>query len=320
MSRDVVMQGRNQLAVLLLDAEPNPADQVPLLMSMQDDKGALDKALESQDPDLIYLALLHLLKRRGAQELFKVVMKDATARALMLSYSALQDDTLLRQLCETCDVPMTLCAYMLPKAFKMPDLPRRTKALEAVKKTAAQSSDEGGKFLARQLDDQLKLQQVQVELEQLTGKASFLDTSAAQTVRQCFALNQYSKGLRLAKDLNMSEKLLWSLKVEGLAEGHDWKELDKLSNEKKVPPIGLEPFVEACIKHDRLDEAGRYVERLTDMSRKAELCVRMGLFKKAAEAGIAARDLEILNSIRHKCTNPADMAMIDNLIATSGLA
>ena len=89
MSRDVVMQGRNQLAVLLLDAEPNPADQVPLLMSMQDDKGALDKALESQDPDLIYLALLHLLKRRGAQELFKVVMKDATARALMLSYSAL---------------------------------------------------------------------------------------------------------------------------------------------------------------------------------------------------------------------------------------
>ena len=47
-------------------------------------------------------------------------------------------------------------------------------------------------------------------------------------------LLQYSKGLRLAKDLGMSEKLLWSLKVEGLAEGHDWKELEKLSKEKKV--------------------------------------------------------------------------------------
>jgi len=44
----------------------------------------------------------------------------------------------------------------------------------------------------------------------------------------------------------MSEKLLWSLKVEGLAEGHDWKELEKLSKEKKMPPIGIEPFVEAC--------------------------------------------------------------------------
>jgi hypothetical protein len=71
-------------------------------------------------------------------------------------------------------------------------------------------------------------------LEKLTGK-EFVDTSAAQTVQQCFALNQYSKGVRLAKDLNMSEKLLWSLKVNGLAEGHDWRELEKLSKEKKVP-------------------------------------------------------------------------------------
>jgi len=117
----------------------------------------------------------------------------------------------------------------------------------------------------------------------------------------------------------MSEKLLWSLKVEGLAEGHDWKELEKLSKEKKMPPIGIEPFVEACITHGRMDEAAVYADRLTDMTRKAELCLKIGLFKKAAEAAIAARDLEILASIRQKCTNPADMAMIDNLIAQSGL-
>jgi hypothetical protein len=34
---------------------------------------AYKKALESQDPDLIFLALLHLLKQKGAQEVFKVV-------------------------------------------------------------------------------------------------------------------------------------------------------------------------------------------------------------------------------------------------------
>jgi len=56
-----------------------------------------------------------------------------------------------------------------------------------------------------------------------------------------------------------------------------------------------------------------------DMTRKAELYMRIGLFKKAAEAAIAAQDLEILASIRHKCTNPADMAVIDNLISQSGL-
>ncbi len=56
-----------------------------------------------------------------------------------------------------------------------------------------------------------------------------------------------------------------------------------------------------------------------DMRRKAELYLRIGLFRKAAEAAIAAQDLEILAGIRHKCTNPADMAVIDNLISQSGL-
>jgi hypothetical protein len=55
------------------------------------------------------------------------------------------------------------------------------------------------------------------------------------------------------------------------------------------------------------------------MACKAELCLRMGMYKKAAEAAIAARDLEILASVRHKCTNPADMAVIDSLVTQSGL-
>jgi hypothetical protein len=52
----------------------------------------------------------------------------------------LQDETLLRQLAETCDAPLILCHYLLPKAFKGGDLGRRSKALEAVKKVAAQVS------------------------------------------------------------------------------------------------------------------------------------------------------------------------------------
>jgi len=186
---------------------------VPLLMSMQQDQRALDKALASEDPDLIFLALLHLLKRHGAKEVFSVSMKEPTARGLMVAYSAQQDEALLRQLCEACETPLTLCFHLLPRAFKMPDLGRRHKALEAVRKLAAQSTEESAKFVCKQIDDVTRLAEAQMELEHITGKQIFLDTSCAQTVRQCFALNQYSKGLRLAKDLGLSERLLWSLKV-----------------------------------------------------------------------------------------------------------
>lgn len=47
------------------------------------------------------------------------------------------------------------------------------------------------------------------------------------------------------------------------------------------------------------------------------MCVRA---PSAAEAALASRDLDMLASIQHKCTNPADMALLDNMIAQSGLA
>ncbi len=44
--------GRTQLAVRLLENEPRAAEQVPLLMTMRDQRVALIKAIESGDTDL----------------------------------------------------------------------------------------------------------------------------------------------------------------------------------------------------------------------------------------------------------------------------
>lgn len=44
--------GQTRLATKLLDYEPRAADQVPLLISMQEDETALIKAIESGDTDL----------------------------------------------------------------------------------------------------------------------------------------------------------------------------------------------------------------------------------------------------------------------------
>jgi hypothetical protein len=44
--------GRPQLATRLLDHEPRAAEQVPLLLSMQEDRLALGKAVDSGDTDL----------------------------------------------------------------------------------------------------------------------------------------------------------------------------------------------------------------------------------------------------------------------------
>jgi hypothetical protein len=92
----------------------------------------------------------------------------------------------------------------------------------------------------------------------------------------------------------------------------------------QVPPIGFEPLAEACIREGRFDQAVQYANKVlppppdpprlcahlcanhrfcaqvTDQARKAELCMRMGMYREAAEAAVAARDGDMVAAIRAK--------------------
>lgn len=308
---------RPELAKLLLNNEPKAADQVPLLISMQEDKRALTKALESGDTDLTYLALLHIQRQRPVPDFFQTILRQPVARDLVINYSRHQDPQLLRQLYQALDQPQEVAALGVLDAYRYQDLPRRRKGLEQAAALFAQSKDENGKAMAKTTEDQLRLLEAQEELEKATGRAVFLDTSVGDTIKRCFALNQHKRGHKLAKDMKVADKLFWWLRVSGLAEGHEWGELEKLSKEKKLPPIGFEPFVEACIREGRNDEAVKYASKVTDMARRAELCVRMGMFRDAADAAVNARDRDLLYNIKAKAAAPGDIAYIDNLIAHS---
>jgi hypothetical protein len=52
--------GRRRLATMLLDYEPRVQDQVPILLKMREGRLALEKALDSGDPELAYMCLMHL--------------------------------------------------------------------------------------------------------------------------------------------------------------------------------------------------------------------------------------------------------------------
>lgn len=55
-------KNRKRLAIMFLENEKNISEQVPLLLSMQEDALALYKAIISEDTDLIYLVVIHLEK------------------------------------------------------------------------------------------------------------------------------------------------------------------------------------------------------------------------------------------------------------------
>lgn len=94
----------------LLDYEPRAADQVPLLISMQQEELALNKAIESGDTDLgslvfsdesyplVYLVVLHLKRSRPAKDFFRIIHTKPVALNLLISYCKQQDLKLLKDL------------------------------------------------------------------------------------------------------------------------------------------------------------------------------------------------------------------------------
>ncbi len=94
------------MAIKLLEEEPSAAQQVPLLISLaktssttpvagaadqdaaEDTLGrALRKAVESGDPDLVYLSLFAAYKSRSLPDFWKVVSPRAPARNLFIKYT-----------------------------------------------------------------------------------------------------------------------------------------------------------------------------------------------------------------------------------------
>lgn len=66
-------EGRGRLATALLNHEPRAGKQVPLLLNMEEDEIALDKAIESGDSDLMYFVLLHLKAKLPLASFFRVI-------------------------------------------------------------------------------------------------------------------------------------------------------------------------------------------------------------------------------------------------------
>ena len=76
-------EGRSQLATTLLNHEPRAGKQVPLLLTMGEDEIALDKSIESGDPDLIFYVLLELKKKLPLATFFRIISARPVAAALV---------------------------------------------------------------------------------------------------------------------------------------------------------------------------------------------------------------------------------------------
>ncbi|KAF9437396.1 hypothetical protein BGZ76_000869 [Entomortierella beljakovae] len=281
--------GQSKLATMLLDYEPRAGDQVPLLMSMQEDELALVKAIESGDTDLVYHVLLDLKRKLSVVDFFRIINNKPLACNLLESYCKQQDRGLLTNFYYQDDRRVDIANLMLLESYQAKDNTTRiNKMKEALSKY---QDDKNHAFETKAVEDSIKLLQTQIQLEKDYSQP-FTGLSISSTVYKLIIINQSKRAEKVRSDFKMPDKRFWWIKLRALVEGRDWEGLAILAKSKKSP-IGYEPFVEECVKAMQFKEASKYILKC-DAQVRAGLFLKIEAFREAGAQAFAQKDLETL--------------------------
>ncbi|KAI0828653.1 vacuolar protein sorting-associated protein 16 [Trametes gibbosa] len=296
--------GRTALATRLLDHETKASDQVPLLLSMQEDKLALAKAVESGDTDLVYHVLLHLQKRLSLGSFFRLIEEGgprlALASRLLQVYARAQNRDMLRDFYYSDDRRVESAVLCLEDAASSSDPAAKIASVKAAQKFFSEDKDRS--FEAKITDESVRLLTQQQQLEkEADGKIAFFGLSVNETIRTCLVNGMAKRADKVKSDFKVPDKRFWYTKLHALTEIRDFEGLELFARSKRSP-IGYEVFVKHLVEKDHPKEAATFVARC-DGPKRADLYVLCGDWRAAAKECKDRGDKAKLEQLRKSCPN-----------------
>ncbi|KZV75893.1 vacuolar protein sorting-associated protein 16 [Peniophora sp. CONT] len=293
--------GRSALATLLLDHEPRAADQVPLLLAMQEDGLALRKAVDSGDTDLVYHVLLQLYTRLPLGAFFKLIEDGGPrlqpASKLLQVYARAQNREMLRDFYFSDDRRVDSAVLSLDDALSLLPPPtlapssltpptqsiNAAPAVESVKKAQKFFSEDRERgFEAKMMDDFARLLGVQEGVErELDGRVRIVGLSVSETIRACLVNGLAKRAESVRSGWKVPDKRFWYIKLHALTEIRDFEALETFAKSKRSP-IGYEAFVRHLLDKGHPTQAATYVARC-DAPRRVDLYVQCGDWRAAAK-------------------------------------
>ncbi len=142
-AKEARSNGRNQLAVKLLDLEVIPSNQVFPLLSMKEYDLALTKAVQSGDTDLVYSALLAVRRELPTAEFFRLLRNRPAASRLFEVYCRQKDTRLLQDFYYQDDRRVDEARLVVQEYLESKDINERIAKLRAAQKLYAEDRDSG---------------------------------------------------------------------------------------------------------------------------------------------------------------------------------
>lgn len=201
--------GRTKLATILLDHERQAAEQVPLLLSMKEDKLALVKAIDSGDTDLVFHVLLHLKARLSPGDLFTLVddgtSKMAPAVKLLQLYARDADRSLLRDFYYQDDRRLDSACLELLEAAETDRTEERLLHLKNAAKYL--NEDKERSFEAKMVEDAHRLLAVQQEWEKETDhQYQFVGLGLNDTLQHSLLIGLGKRAEKLKNEFKVPDK------------------------------------------------------------------------------------------------------------------
>lgn len=309
--------GRTGLATKLLDHETRASDQVPLLLTMKEDKLALVKAVDSGDTDLVYHVLLHLHKRLPLGSFFKLIEDGgdqlAPASKLLQVYAREQNREMLRDFYYSDDRRVESATLALDEAAQMTDHHAVMTAVNAAEKFFSEDKDRS--FEAKMMNESVRLLALQQQYEKDSdGKTKFFGQSVSETIRTCISNGMNKKADRVKSEFKVPDKRFWYLKLHALTAMRDFDALDAFARSRRSP-IGYEAFVKHLVEAGHLKEAATYVMRC-DGPKRVGLYVLCEDWRAAGRECKERGDKKGMEQLRKSCPNSLIARELDQLMAS----
>ena len=234
-------EGRNHLATTLLNHEPRAGKQVPLLLNMEEDEIALNKAIESGDTDLVFFVLLELKKKLPLAAFLRTVSDKPIASALVESSARAQDKELLKDLFYQDDRPVEGSNLLLEEAMHQPQVPAVIDKLKLAGRLLTDVKDPKAQFHTRALTEASQLLKMHEAFDKdiTDSGGSYVGLSINETMFRLIKSGYSKRAAKVQSDFRVPDKTWWWLRLRALSAGRLWGEVEEIAKNKKSP-IGWE--------------------------------------------------------------------------------
>lgn len=234
-------EGRGHLATILLNHEPRAGKQVPLLLNMEEDELALDKAVDSGDTDLVFFVLLHLKKKLPGASFFRMINNRPVASALVESSARAQDRELLKDMYYQDDRPVDGSNLLLEEAMQQDTVQMKTDKLRLAARLLADAKDPNATLHNKALAESAQLLKMQEAFDKdiTDNSGSYVGLSVNETMFRLIRSGYSKRAAKVQSEFKVPEKTWWWVRLRALVAARLFGELEEVGKNRKSP-IGWE--------------------------------------------------------------------------------